>query len=643
MPIRTQNASMSRGTYVEDEFATLHAFSRAVTEALDEVSETSGGDADVALSRAVWELLEAYFVTRGGGLGVGTDEIVSWYRRNAANLALGQGSASARLRDLLDAFQQSARPEEELGYWDMIATMVAIGWTDAAIDLINMHSSWAEWRLRKTSVQPQVELLEAAVALLQTLPRLGGEDGGAASVPQFTSFRNAWLMQVKSVLAEGGLFNNCWGPTADGVRAVLLVLSGDERVITARTGNWIELMLAQLQHRHPTLKIHGEHESLAQASKRTKGPLTSDALDSLLLAVMAGDAQGVVSVCSRHLDSWFMAYSTVMLSRAGGAQADVLRRPTASGASQSELYMLEYCSALSTSKRTRHLAVSVLAACSPQRGSEMMSQALMRVAVEEDANETEDDANARTAYARAVELNLPSTSARIARMASERARANGYVALAFDWLRECGDMQGSDALARDVARVAESDNGDPSLALARVDAFMAKNGDRVLARDASAGIPDADGDDCAPPSAAADALTDTCVDFYRARATFVNAMRALRDDVSSGAREAKIAADALVAALAPRASPRELWPQLIIDAAPLFESPFDARELFSIDAARLLASRASSARLLASSASARALDAACARARTVAIDDVRCVAACDAIARVAARVAFESA
>ena len=630
---------MSRGTYVEDEFATLHAFSRAVTEALDEVSESSDGDAGVALSRAVWELLEGYFVTKGGGLGVGTDEIVSWYRKNAANLALGKDSASARLRVLLDAFNQSARPEEELGYWDMIATMVAIGWIDAAIDLINMHSSWAEWRLRKTSVQPQVELMEAAVALLQTLPRLGGDDGGAASVPQFTSFRNAWLMQVKSVLAEGGLFNSCWGPTADGVRAVLLVLSGDERVITARTGNWIELMLAQLQHRYPTLKIHGEHESLAQASKRTKGTLMSDALDSLLLAVMAGDAQGVVSVCSRHLDAWFMAYSTAMLSRSGGAQADVLRRPTASGASQSELYMLEYCSALSTSKRTRHLAVSVLTACSPQRGSEMISQALMRMAVEEDVDETEDDAHARAAYACAVELNLPSTSARIARMASERARANGYVALAFDWLRECGDLHGSDILARGVARVAESDHGDPSAALVRVDAFMAKNGDDVLAR---AGV----GKNAAADDDGVAALTDTCVDFYRARATFVNAMRALREDAAAGAREAKIAADALVAALAPRASPPELWPALIIDAAPLFESSFDACALFSPDAVRLLAARAHGASALGVADSARALDAlATSRdpARAVAtIDVMRLTLARDAIARLIARVALES-
>jgi len=623
-----QRASMSRGTVAEDEFLSVHEFSRGVTEALRESLASEGEDVDAnetSLSLAVWELLEAYFVTQGGGLGVGTDEIVSWYRRNAANLALGEKSASSRLRELLQALRESARPEEEKGYWNMVATMVAIGWSDAAIDLMNMHSAWAEWRLRKTSVRPQVELMEAAIALLQTLPRLGGDEGGAASVPQFVKYRNEWLRQVKSVLAEGGLFNSCWGPTAEGVRAALLVLAGDERAIAANVGNWMELMLAQLQHRYPTLKIHGEHESLAQASKRAKGPLATEALDSLLLSVMAGDAQTVVSVCSRHLDSWFMAYSTTMLSRAGGAQADVLRRPTASGASQSELYMLEYCSALSTSKTTRELAVSLLAACCPLRGAAMISQALMCIAMEEDENETEDDANARAAYNRAVELNLTSTSSKIAHMASERARANGYVALAFDWLRECGDLPATDELARDLARIADVDEGDPSAALARVDAFMAKNGDAALAR-----APD--GED----------VTDTCADFYRARATFVDAMRVLRTDDRAGAREAKIAADALVAALSPRSSPPELWHSLIVDAAPLFDGAFKVSALFNADAIRLLSARAA-ASAFAGADAARALDARSARApREISLALARQSAAHFALARLTARVAFES-
>ena len=97
---------MANGTYVEDAFATLHDFTRAVAAALEESSSSSSeglaSDEHAALSRAVWALLDVYFVTRGGGLGVSTDEFVGWYRDNAASLDLGTTSASSRLRDLLD-------------------------------------------------------------------------------------------------------------------------------------------------------------------------------------------------------------------------------------------------------------------------------------------------------------------------------------------------------------------------------------------------------------------------------------------------------------------------------------------------------------------------------------------------------------
>ena len=626
--LANQVQSIERGTYVEDAFASLHEFSRAVAGALEEASSSEAAEADaedaagVALSRAVWELLDVYFVTRGGGLGVGTDDVVKWYRDNAASLALGDESASGRLRELLETLP-NARPEEAPGYWDIIVTMVALGWVDATIDLLLMHSAWAEWRLRKTSVQPQVELMEAAIALLRTLPKLGGEDG-ASSVPQYTAYRNEWLRQVKTVLAEGGLFNNCWGPTADGVRNMLLVLSGDERTITANVGNWIELMLAQLQHVHPTLKIQREHESLARTARQTKGKLITDALDSLLMYAIAGDSQGVISVCSRHLDSWFMAYSTTMLSRAGGAQADVLRRPTASGASQSELYMLEYCSSLATSENTRELAVRILAACCSQRGIEMMSSTLMRLAIAEDENEVEDDAPAKAAYALATEVGLTTTSARIAKMASERARSNGYIALAFDWLRQSRDTGASDLLARGLVRVGEC--GDAAASLARVDKFMAKDGSGVLVE--------------------TNELHENAVDFYRERAKFDQAMKTLRacSVVDERSRDvAKTAADALIAALAPCSTPRELWTSIIIDAVPLFESAFSMSDLFDRDACRLLAARARFAADLSRSTSASTLDAISARPPThIDVTDLTVATAAHAVARLTNRVAFET-
>ena len=303
-----------------------------------------------------------------------------------------------------------------------------------------------------------------------------------------------------------------------------------------------------------------------------------------------------------------------MLSRAGGAQADVLRRPTASGASQSELYMLEYCSSLATSENTRELAVRILAACCSQRGIEMMSSTLMRLAIAEDENEVEDDAPAKAAYALATEVGLTTTSARIAKMASERARSNGYIALAFDWLRQSGDTGASDLLARGLVRVGE--HGDAAASLARIDKFMAKDGSGVLVE--------------------TNELHENAVDFYRERAKFDQAMKTLRacSVVDERSRDvAKTAADALIAALAPCSTPRELWTSIIIDAVPLFESAFSMSDLFDRDACRLLAARARFAADLSRSTSASTLDA---------ISALTVATAAHAVARLTNRVAFET-
>jgi len=40
----------------------------------------------------------------------------------------------------------------------------------------------------------------------------GGDEGAATSVPQFLAFREAWLRQVREVLTDGPLFDDCsWG------------------------------------------------------------------------------------------------------------------------------------------------------------------------------------------------------------------------------------------------------------------------------------------------------------------------------------------------------------------------------------------------------------------------------------------------
>lgn len=81
--------------YVEDAFASAYEFSRVVADAFEEVLSLSEGDGDgVVFVCVVWEFLDVYFIICGGGLGVGMDVVVDWYRVNASSLAFGEASAS---------------------------------------------------------------------------------------------------------------------------------------------------------------------------------------------------------------------------------------------------------------------------------------------------------------------------------------------------------------------------------------------------------------------------------------------------------------------------------------------------------------------------------------------------------------------
>ena len=418
----------------------------------DEHQATSEGDQRLTVARAIWELVALFFVEPGGGTGVVTEELVEWFQRHASVLQLSPDALPARVGALLAAIQQAGpKPEAAPGFWECFASMVAVGWTDPAIDLLMLHSCWGEWRMGKAAVKPVVELLEAMVALLRTAPRLGaadrGIDGGlfgrpgsvsnasnpfgsnassATSVPQFLAFREAWTRQVREVLADGALFDECFDtPAAEGVRATLSVLAGDETAVARATpGGWLELMIASVRHRYPQLRAHGELASLAHRCIGAKGPGDLADMNRLLLAVIEVNASEVVGVCSHHLDTWFLAhvaellvaaagegFVTGVVDPAAGALANspygdggetgvgllsggayrpgggavrggsapltgaVLRRPVAQGGTQAELYLVEYCCTLATRAATRRLALRYLPHCHA-RGAGVMSHVL---------------------------------------------------------------------------------------------------------------------------------------------------------------------------------------------------------------------------------------------------------------------------
>ena len=186
-----------------------------------------------------------------------------------------------------------ARIEECKSYWPCILAMLAVGWTDDCVNVLYAHSAWAEWRLRSQAVRPQIEILEALIALIQTRPVLvfadednddddmnGGQmmDAGnddeellerrmknskygermiAYTHSQFKAHRDRWKTQCYDLLQpqnDRELEENwakCWGPTADGARSVLKILLGDDAELSLSTSNSLELFVAMSLHKSP--------------------------------------------------------------------------------------------------------------------------------------------------------------------------------------------------------------------------------------------------------------------------------------------------------------------------------------------------------------------------------------------------------
>ena len=303
-----------------------------------------------------------FFVEPGDGTGVVADRLADWYRRNAADVAVSPDALPERLRALLAAIADAgAKPEEAPGYWECFASLAALGWTDAAVDLAALHSCWEEWRVGKASARPMAELLEAAVALVRTAPRLGradvdpsddetrrtdADDGHAragespaTSVPQFMAFREAWTRQIRDVLADATLFDACGDvAAAEGVRAALSAMLGDETAVArAAPGGWLERTVAEARCRYPLARAAGDHAAIARRCVAARGPGASEEMDRLLLAaVEADDAAAVVAACAAHLDAWFLAHLAEMLVAAAGEGHRVGRADPHAGALRRE-------------------------------------------------------------------------------------------------------------------------------------------------------------------------------------------------------------------------------------------------------------------------------------------------------------------
>ena len=354
----------------------VNKFSRAVASVLGRNEDNSHPSPHLspqqARNLASWELLEACFVEQGRETGALSHPMVRWLRLNDSAAAESDACVGPTLRRVHQACATAPRPEEVPGYWTVAAQLVALGRYECAVDLLRLHSVWAEWSLRKPSAAPAVDALNMTERLLRHAPPPGCPDALA----------QGWRRALAEALTSPDLWDRVGGtPTGDGVQALLRVLSAEEASLEAHTSGWVELFVAKLRHLHPTTSAPADLLRLARTCIARKGGAPErDPLQAMLLAALGRDAAECVRLCSEHLDAWFNAHAPELLAAAGPEASELVNSPLPGGDGRSvvQWHRLEFAACCAATPALTYLAAEYCAAAG-EVGLGALRQLLLRL------------------------------------------------------------------------------------------------------------------------------------------------------------------------------------------------------------------------------------------------------------------------
>ncbi|UPR01151.1 nuclear pore complex protein Nup85 [Chloropicon primus] len=401
----------------------------------------------IAVRRIVWELLEIFYVRPSASLSAQIQDFLGWLQRNSqVVIGLDRKHASdvIPLETMLRGIYECELPEEEEQYWASVELLVLLGFNEAAIDLLGIHSAWTRWQNRDTAVRAQFEILESLITILQKMPRLAGSNSASLGVKVFNNvsdynlYKSKWSLACRQLLQNEVLWQECSessARTAKGAKTVLNGLLGQETALRDGTRAWSELLCAQLLHRYPTI------ESLSELSSLTEYCMERCSKDSevtvdILLAILNDNVQEVISLSSQTLGPWFMAHAPeLILARPGQRELrEVLTPIQGRQGNQFEFFVLDFAEALMTNPSMWQTVCEYLAWC-PTCGETALQTFLSHLPLT-----IQDDKAALLAMQIANKHGLPAVAAQISRSVGLHSWSKGQRARALFWLRGHDDV-----------------------------------------------------------------------------------------------------------------------------------------------------------------------------------------------------------
>jgi len=332
----------------------------------------------VGVELAIWHLLEVFYINAARSEGFIVQDMVTWLARNGS--ALDEAMQSHGLAARLDALLSSARPDVLDDYWPCLRHHIALGQTEAALQLLEAHDAKRlQLGSAQPSLMPQYELLDVLYVLVRQMPKFkhsGGESSSGRefdNMAEYLQYRATYQQQCRAVPHDcKGLVDSCAAinpKTSAGVLSVFDILGGQPGTASDPTTNWLEMLVAELVHVHPNLKaqlhLRSLMEQCRQAHPIQEGAWVLQLLYEMLEAILDQEVQRVVEVLSKTgvVSPWFMAHVYEVM-RAYPRTEPVIERPLPLfGGDQVEYWRLLFADTLICQQGMWRLAVEYLAWC----------------------------------------------------------------------------------------------------------------------------------------------------------------------------------------------------------------------------------------------------------------------------------------
>jgi Nup85 Nucleoporin len=446
----------------QQEWAKVLAFRKAVSSILESSDDTDPTPEDIQASqeRAIWDLISLFALDSQATTTQGTSvpDLAQWLHSNAISL-FGGPAASPLPRKLAASLQETAIPEAHPEYWPTLKRLVALGWIADAIEILGLHSAWLQWGStgEKPEIDSQVAVLEAATLLLRRMPSVrgrGASNGSTTrefdSLQECLTYRNSWQQQCNAVLEDANLWDQCESnapETAESVKNIIEILSGNQIAVTILTKTWAELLVAKILHIHPGLQTLAELRQLLHDCIEERA--LSRELDHVLAAVLdaccEGDAQTALRACSVLASDWLMAHIPTILAAHPSGSSLLSRELAHLGTHQIEFYALEYAAALAPHASTWPLAASYLSWC------ETYGQSGFHALVERLPFDAANPALAFKASELCLEQGLKSLEALVLKNQGTACWQQGHLGGALTWLTKIRDIERIDEILKPLA------------------------------------------------------------------------------------------------------------------------------------------------------------------------------------------------